>query len=163
MTSISAELSKLAEELAGIEAEINGARAYFDGVKQELVSVEAEFAEAKRQLDVKNDRKSDLLKRVASLVSVESASTVQKDSSLTSGILSRPVSDLELSVRALNCLAVVEEIHYVGDLVQFSEQAVLSISNIGRKSFNEIKEVLAVRNLCFGMKIDSWQRPESPS
>jgi len=70
-------------------------------------------------------------------------------------ILMRPVDDLELTVRSANCLKV-ENIYYIGDLIQRTEAELLRTPNLGRKSLNEIKEVLASRELTLGMKLDNW-------
>ncbi|CAE6501558.1 MAG TPA: DNA-directed RNA polymerase subunit alpha [Nitrosomonas nitrosa] len=70
-------------------------------------------------------------------------------------ILLRPVDDLELTVRSANCLKV-ENIYYIGDLIQRTEAELLRTPNLGRKSLNEIKEVLAARDLSLGMKLDNW-------
>ena len=61
-------------------------------------------------------------------------------------ILLRPVDDLELTVRSANCLKA-ENIYYIGDLIQRTETELLKTPNLGRKSLNEIKEVLASRGL----------------
>lgn len=70
-------------------------------------------------------------------------------------ILLRPVDDLELTVRSANCLKV-ENIFYIGDLIQRTEAELLRTPNLGRKSLNEIKEVLATRDLSLGMKLENW-------
>jgi len=70
-------------------------------------------------------------------------------------ILLRPVDELELTVRSANCLKA-ENIYYIGDLIQRTENELLKTPNLGRKSLNEIKEVLASRGLTLGMKIESW-------
>ncbi|HZS80960.1 MAG TPA: DNA-directed RNA polymerase subunit alpha C-terminal domain-containing protein, partial [Herbaspirillum sp.] len=70
-------------------------------------------------------------------------------------ILLRPVDDLELTVRSGNCLKA-ENIYYIGDLIQRSETELLKTPNLGRKSLNEIKEVLASRGLTLGMKLENW-------
>ncbi len=70
-------------------------------------------------------------------------------------ILLRPVDDLELTVRSANCLKA-ENIYYIGDLIQRTENELLKTPNLGRKSLNEIKEVLAARGLTLGMKLDNW-------
>jgi len=70
-------------------------------------------------------------------------------------ILLRPVDDLELTVRSANCLKA-ENIYYIGDLIQRSETELLKTPNLGRKSLNEIKDVLASRGLTLGMKLESW-------
>ena len=83
-------------------------------------------------------------------VSVEAPKPVQVDP-----ILLRPVDDLELTVRSANCLKA-ENIYYIGDLIQRSENELLKTPNLGRKSLNEIKEVLASRGLSLGMKLENW-------
>ncbi len=70
-------------------------------------------------------------------------------------ILLRPVDDLELTVRSANCLKA-ENIFYIGDLIQRTENDLLKAPNLGRKSLNEIKDVLATRGLTLGMKLENW-------
>ena len=69
--------------------------------------------------------------------------------------LLRKVDELELSVRSMNCLKN-DNIIYIGDLVQKSEGEMLRTPNFGRKSLNEIKEVLNGMSLYFGMEIPNW-------
>ena len=69
--------------------------------------------------------------------------------------LLRPVDDLELTVRSANCLKA-ENIYYIGDLIQRTEIELLKTPNLGRKSLNEIKEVLDSRGLSLGMKLEDW-------
>jgi len=70
-------------------------------------------------------------------------------------ILLRPVDDLELTVRSANCLKA-ENIYYIGDLIQRTENELLKTPNLGRKSLNEIKDVLASKGLNLGMKLENW-------
>ena len=70
-------------------------------------------------------------------------------------ILRRPVDDLELTVRSANCLKA-ENIYYIGDLIRRTENELLKTPNLGRKSLNEIKEVLGTHGLTLGMKLDNW-------
>ena len=81
---------------------------------------------------------------------IEHQKTIQVDP-----LLLRPVDDLELTVRSANCLKA-ENIYYIGDLIQRTENELLKTPNLGRKSLNEIKEVLAARGLTLGMKLESW-------
>lgn len=67
----------------------------------------------------------------------------------------QPVDDLELTVRSANCLKA-ENIFYIGDLVQRAESALLKTPNLGKKSLQEIKDVLAQRGLSLGMKLENW-------
>lgn len=69
--------------------------------------------------------------------------------------LFRPVEDLELSVRSANCLKNAK-IRIIGDLVTKSEQDMLKTKNFGRKSLNEIKDILKPMGLSLGMIIEGW-------
>jgi DNA-directed RNA polymerase subunit alpha len=70
-------------------------------------------------------------------------------------ILLRPVDELELTVRSANCLKA-ENIYYICDLIQRTETELLKTPNLGRKSLNEIKEVLASRGLTLGARLENW-------
>jgi DNA-directed RNA polymerase subunit alpha len=70
-------------------------------------------------------------------------------------VLLKKVDELELSVRSANCLRN-DNIVYIGDLIQKSEAEMLRTPNFGRKSLNEIKEVLASMGLHLGMDVPSW-------
>jgi DNA-directed RNA polymerase subunit alpha len=83
------------------------------------------------------------------------ATIEEKKASQIDPVLLRPVDDLELTVRSANCLKA-ENIYYIGDLIQRSETELLKTPNLGRKSLNEIKEVLASRGLTLGMKLENW-------
>ena len=69
--------------------------------------------------------------------------------------LLKKVDELELSVRSANCLKN-DNIVYIGDLIQKTEAEMLRTPNFGRKSLNEIKEVLAQMGLHLGMEVPSW-------
>ncbi len=69
--------------------------------------------------------------------------------------LLRSVDELELSVRSANCLKYAN-IKLIGDLVQKTEAEILDTKNFGRKSLNEIKEILAGMGLSLGMKLENW-------
>ncbi len=70
-------------------------------------------------------------------------------------ILLSSVDDLELTVRSANCLKT-EQINYIGDLVQKSESDLLKTPNLGKKSLNEIKNILLSKGLKLGMKLKNW-------
>jgi DNA-directed RNA polymerase subunit alpha len=80
---------------------------------------------------------------------------MQTRSSQFDPILLRPVDELELTVRSANCLKA-ENIYYIGDLIQRTETELLKTPNLGRKSLNEIKEVLASRGLTLGARLENW-------
>jgi len=77
-------------------------------------------------------------------------------------VLNRSVEELELSVRSYNCLKNAN-IQTISDLVQKTEAEMLRTKNFGRKSLNEIKEILSGLGLSFGMKFDSQGRLVSPA
>nr|WP_315474046.1 DNA-directed RNA polymerase subunit alpha [uncultured Rhodoferax sp.] len=102
-----------------------------------------------------------LVEQLAVFAQLEGSELAAFDSPVPRGntqfdpILLRPVDELELTVRSANCLKA-ENIYYIGDLIQRTENELLKTPNLGRKSLNEIKEVLASRGLTLGMKLESW-------
>ena len=89
-------------------------------------------------------------------------SEVKSDEDEIDPMLLQPVDDLELTVRSANCLKS-ENIYYIGDLVQRSEMELLKAPNLGKKSLNEIKDVLVSRGLYLGMHIENWSHAVTPS
>ena len=77
-----------------------------------------------------------------------------RDSAFNPALLKK-VDELELSVRSANCLKN-DNIVYIGDLIQKTEAEMLRTPNFGRKSLNEIKEVLAQMGLHLGMDVANW-------
>ncbi|MBW1670679.1 MAG: DNA-directed RNA polymerase subunit alpha [Deltaproteobacteria bacterium] len=73
--------------------------------------------------------------------------------------LNRKIDELEFSVRSANCLKNAN-IHYIGELVQKTEQEMLKTKNFGRKSLQEIQENLDSMGLHLGMKLQGWSQPE---
>ena len=74
---------------------------------------------------------------------------------LKNKLYNKKIEELELSVRSINCLKN-DNIIYIGDLVQKTEAEMLRIPNFGKKSLNEIKEVLSTMSLYLGMEIPNW-------
>ena len=86
----------------------------------------------------------------------ESASRADEDDGLEfNPLLLKKVDELELSVRSANCLKN-DNIVYIGDLIQKTEAEMLRTPNFGRKSLNEIKEVLSGMGLHLGMDVEDW-------
>jgi DNA-directed RNA polymerase subunit alpha len=100
---------------------------------------------------------SVLVDQLSVFASLQSTSEERVESSQpqVDPILLQPVDDLELTVRSANCLKA-ENIYYIGDLIQRTENELLKTPNLGRKSLNEIKEVLASKGLTLGMKLENW-------
>ncbi len=91
---------------------------------------------------------------------VEEDKKINEDAERLESYLSKPVAELELSVRAANCLAA-GDIVTIRDLVSRTEQDMLKFRNFGRKSLNEIKAILAEMGLSFGMlKKEEAKKPE---
>ena len=103
------------------------------------------------------DAAAILICQLSVFANLEGAPTEEEEASApqVDPILLRPVDDLELTVRSANCLKA-ENIFYIGDLIQCSENELLKAPNLGRKSLNEIKDVLASKGLTLGMKLESW-------
>lgn len=90
-------------------------------------------------------------------------SNTDPEPNLVNDNLYRPVSELELSVRSINCLQNAK-IETIGELVQKTEQEMLKTKNFGRKSLNEIKHILSTMGLGLGMKLDGFSpKPKSAS
>ncbi len=89
---------------------------------------------------------------------VEHVEEDQDDNSLEE-LLVQPIENLDLSVRSMNCLKS-DDVFRIGDLVQRSEQEMLRTPNFGRKSLNEIKEVLDNMGLELGMDLPNWPPQE---
>ena len=73
--------------------------------------------------------------------------------------LNKSVDEMELSVRSYNCLKNAN-IRTIGELVQKTEAEMLKTKNFGRKSLNEIKEILAGMGLSLGMKLENYPAPQ---
>lgn len=74
--------------------------------------------------------------------------------------LNKRIDELEFSVRSANCLKNAN-IHYIGELVQKTEQEMLKTKNFGRKSLEEILRILDTMGLTLGMKLEGWTPPET--
>ena len=86
---------------------------------------------------------------------------VEMDPSVHNDNLYRPVSELELSVRSINCLQNAK-IETIGELVQKTESEMLKTKNFGRKSLTEIKQILAGMGLSLGMKLEGFDPKNRP-
>ncbi|ABE57808.1 MULTISPECIES: DNA-directed RNA polymerase subunit alpha [Chromohalobacter] len=147
--------------------------ATFSPVRRVSYSVEAARVEQRTDLDkliidLETDGTLDpeeairrsatiLQEQLAAFVDLEAdkEQEVEEEEDQIDPILLRPVDDLELTVRSANCLKA-ENIYYIGDLIQRTEVELLKTPNLGKKSLNEIKDVLAARGLSLGMRLENW-------
>ena len=96
--------------------------------------------------------------QLSSFVNLEAEVSTDVAQNKTNPLFSRPIEDLELTVRSTNCLKA-EDIFYVGDLVQKAEQDLLRTPNLGKKSLTEIISVLSSHDLSLGMQLVNWVSP----
>ncbi len=100
-----------------------------------------------------------LQQQLAAFVDLKTMPTIEKsEKESMNPLYTRPVDDLELTVRSANCLKA-ENIYYIGDLVQKTEADLLKTPNLGKKSLTEIQSVLASHGLALGMGIENWPPP----
>lgn len=147
--------------------------AVYNPVKRVGYAVESARVEQRTDLDklvltIETDgtiKPDDAIKRSATILQQQLLAFVDLDSSILKEpekqeeeidpVLLKPVEDLELTVRSANCLKA-EAVQYIGDLVQKTEHDLLKTPNLGKKSLNEIKDVLQSRGLSLGMQLDNW-------
>jgi len=98
-----------------------------------------------------------LQKQLASFVDLkyQEQSEPQRGQPALDPLLLRPIDDLQLTVRSINCLKG-ENTYYIGDLVQRTESDLMKTPNLGKKSLTEIKDVLIGHGLNLGMKLEGW-------
>ena len=98
-----------------------------------------------------------LQQQLASFVDLDAIAEqeAKKDQNDFDPLLLRSIEELELTVRSTNCLKA-ESIFLIGDLIHRSEFDLLKTPNLGKKSLNEIKDVLASKELSLGMNVDNW-------
>lgn len=92
-------------------------------------------------------------------LNIQPIAVEQEKEDIVNPLLNQSVDVLELPVRAGNCLKA-ENIHYIGDLVNKHESDLLKVPNLGRKSLNEIKVILADKGLSLGMPNENWESPK---
>lgn len=110
-----------------------------------------------------------LQRQLASFVSLnyEEQSEPSNGAPIFDSLLLRPIDDLELTVRSINCLKN-ENTHFIGDLIQCDEADLMKTPNLGKKSLTEIRDVLAMHSLSLGTKLEGWppeglERPQPAS
>ena len=122
---------------------------------EDAVAYAARILQDQLQLFVHFDDGLVQAAQTSAVLPAAGAGEPQTDSNQLNRYLLKKVEELELSVRSANCLKN-DNIVYIGDLVQKTEAEMLRTPNFGRKSLNEIKEVLASMGLRLGMEIPGW-------
>jgi len=148
---LSNELRKIADELERIEKEIARIEEGVYAAQNRVDAAQTQLNVWKGDSTAAHDRRAELLKQIGDLVKVEDT----PDDASMQGIFAQMVDVLEFTMRTANCLQA-EKIRYIGELVQFTDGELLVMPNLGRKSLNEIKEQLALRDLTLGMKPTNW-------
>ena len=121
----------------------------------DAVAYAARILQDQLQLFVHFDEALAQSSQLIGMAAPSSAPESSSDSNQINRFLLKKVDELELSVRSANCLKN-DNIIYIGDLVQKTEAEMLRTPNFGRKSLNEIKEVLSSMGLRLGMDIPGW-------
>ena len=158
MDAISHKLAELATKLKPIEDDIEEAEKAFADIKPRyFIAVET--------LKDAMVRRQEVLKEMAATIQTGDGGPLAQWLLLgvderTFDLLSKEVDELGLTARTNNCLKA-ENIHYTGELVQRTEAELLKTPNLGRKSLNELKEVLASRGLRLGMNFGGLCPPQS--
>lgn len=159
MDAISQRLAELAAKLKPIEDDIEEAEKAFADIKPKYFTAAETLKDAML-------RRQEVLKEMAATIQTGDSGPLAQWLLLgvdekTFDLLNKEVDELELTIRTSNCLKA-ENIRYIGDLVQRTEAELLKTPNLGRKSLNEVKEVLASRGLRLGMNFgELW--PPQPS
>lgn len=155
---VDASYSPIRRVATRVEAARVGQKTNYDKLIMEVetngsITPEEAIHEAARILD----------KQLAVFIDFDKVDLGETDEDANDGLeelLAQPIEHLDLSVRSMNCLKS-DDVFRVGDLVQRSEQEMLRTPNFGRKSLNEIKEVLENMGLHLGMKLENWPPKES--
>ena len=122
---------------------------------EDAIAYAARILQDQLQLFVHFDEGMAMMGQASAGMAMPSQAETEADANQLNRYLLKKVDELELSVRSANCLKN-DNIIYIGDLVQKTEAEMLRTPNFGRKSLNEIKEVLASMGLRLGMDIPGW-------
>ena len=139
------QLEDTEQEISQTEEEKDNAENKLEEVKKQEEELNGSIAYYEYQLSATQQQLQNML-----------VSITEKEEEINQNLL-KSVDELELSVRSYNCLKNAD-IKTLADLVQKTESEMLKTKNFGRKSLNEIKEVLAQMNLSLGMKLE--KKPE---
>lgn len=146
-----------------MEIETNGTISIKDALKQAadiLISNFSIFTDLDLNAKLQNVDNQDDSSSNNNFTSSNNGNVVVNEAkNAMNSLLSRPVSDLEFTVRSENCLKA-EGIYYIGDLVKYTPEDLLKTPNLGKKSLTEIMQVLSSKGLSLGMKLEDWSPDE---
>ena len=136
-------------------------------MKEKLLNIEATMKESKRRWEEERSKQEKLLQgernklveeknlvHLSTKKNLEDRKTIEEDKNMVIVQL-RSIEELELTVRSTNCLKA-ESIFLIGDLLQRTEFDLLKTPNLGKKSLNEIKDVLASKGFSLGTTLENW-------
>ena len=158
METLSERLSELAAKLGSIETEIATS-------EQKYAEIKPRYFESLLSLQKAWSRRAEVMKEIGAVLQTQDVTTMAPwialgVSAALYELLLQPVDNLELTVRSSNCLKI-ENVYYIGELVQKTEADIMAIPNLGQKSVREIKEVLTSKGLVLGMNFGGlWPPPE---
>jgi Bacterial RNA polymerase, alpha chain C terminal domain len=128
---------------------------WWPDLETEINQIMAE-GDAEQEMELRPNR--EILEEILELTRARFYRSIPQRGVVVDPIVLKPIDDLELTVRSTNCLKA-ESIYYIGDLIQRSEIELLKIPNLGKKELIEIKDVLALRGLSLGMRVETWPPP----
>ena len=156
------ELKKLLENLEEIETQLLLAKSELETAKEKLRVVEQEVSGVGIAFNKVVTQRTEALAKISSQTETMRGQEVfaRQNSYFASSYpqLTQRIETFGFSRRIRNSLSE-EKIHYIGDLVLRSEAELGKTPNLGRKSMNEIKEILTSLNLRLGMKLEDWESP----
>ena len=156
------ELKKLLENLEEIETQLMLAKSELETAKEKLRIFEQEVSEVGIAFNKVLTQRTEALAKISSQTETMRGQEVfaRQTSYFASSYpqLTQRIETFGFSRRIRNSLSE-ENIHYIGDLVLRSEAELEKTPNLGKKSINEIKEILSTFNLKLGMKLEDWESP----
>lgn len=161
--SLTSDFEAILLPLDEIDSAISSKNATLSLALERLRNIEEEVAHETAEMDKLRRERVEVIQKIktsmeALFASREITPTQRTVKTSLLPILSSKIDTLDLSIRNIHC-CMAENIYFVGDLVQKREIELSKTPNLGRKSLNEIKEVLAAEGLLLGMTLPNWVRP----
>jgi len=161
--NIVVSIKDLIDQLNSLESDLVEKQSELDQASAMLAEAENKTREVRERINIALRAKGSLLVQIrdAASAGLNDLHHVPDKKILDSRkypSLTDPIKSLDITMRSQNCL-LAEGIVFVGDLVQHTDETLLKTRNLGRKSLNEIKDILATRGLELGVQLLNWERP----